>query len=324
MQYRKLGSSSLNVSAVGLGTNNFGGRLIDLADSARVVHEAIDLGVNLIDTAIGYGGGESEVHLGNATKDRRDKVLIATKFRGEIPEGKTIAQHVYDQCEISLGRLQTDYIDLYQIHWPNFALDADELLEPLQKLVEQGKVREIGECNYSSWRLAESNNVAEQKGLPRMISAQHNYNIFSRQVELEILPYCDQRNVGFLPYSPLGGGYLTGKYQAGKPAPSGSRGELGGNEVARLRNDRNEALLEPLGAIAAEYDHTLLDLAFAWMLAHPQVSSVIAGAMSPEQIRGNVAAAEWELTADQLAAVDAISPYADGGIRGPEREVGRA
>ena len=324
MQYRKLGSSSLNVSAVGLGTNNFGGRLTDLADSARVVHEAIDLGVNLIDTAIGYGGGESEVHVGNATKDRRDKVLIATKFRGEIPEGKTIAQHVYDQCEISLGRLQTDYIDLYQIHWPNFSLDADELLEPLQKLVEQGKVRQIGECNYSSWRLAESNNVAEQKGLPRMISAQHNYNIFSRQVELEILPYCDQRNVGFLPYSPLGGGYLTGKYQAGKPAPTGSRGELGGNEVARLRNDRNEALLEPLGAIAAEYDHTLLDLAFAWMLAHPQVSSVIAGAMSPEQIRGNVAAAEWELTADQLAAVDAISPYADGGIRGPEREVGRA
>ena len=324
MQYRKLGSSSLNVSAVGLGTNNFGGRLTDLADSARVVHEAIDLGVNLIDTAIGYGGGESEVHVGNATKDRRDKVLIATKFRGEIPEGKTIAQHVYDQCEISLGRLQTDYIDLYQIHWPNFSLDADELLEPLQKLVEQGKVREIGECNYSSWRLAESNNVAEQKGLPRMISAQHNYNIFNRQVELEILPYCDQRNVGFLPYSPLGGGYLTGKYQAGKPAPTGSRGELGGNEVARLRNDRNEALLEPLGAIAAEYDHTLLDLAFAWMLAHPQVSSVIAGAMSPEQIRGNVAAAEWELTADQLAAVDAISPYADGGIRGPEREVGRA
>jgi aryl-alcohol dehydrogenase-like predicted oxidoreductase len=312
------------VSAVGLGTNNFGGRLTDLADSARVVHEAIDLGVNLIDTAIGYGGGESEVHVGNATKDRRDKVLIATKFRGEIPEGKTIAQHVYDQCEISLGRLQTDYIDLYQIHWPNFSLDADELLEPLQKLVEQGKVRQIGECNYSSWRLAESNNVAEQKGLPRMISAQHNYNIFSRQVELEILPYCDQRNVGFLPYSPLGGGYLTGKYQAGKPAPTGSRGELGGNEVARLRNDRNEALLEPLGAIAAEYDHTLLDLAFAWMLAHPQVSSVIAGAMSPEQIRGNVAAAEWELTADQLAAVDAISPYADGGIRGPEREVGRA
>jgi aryl-alcohol dehydrogenase-like predicted oxidoreductase len=324
LQYRKLGSSSLNVSAVGLGTNNFGGRLTDLADSARVVHEAIDLGVNLIDTAIGYGGGESEVHVGNATKDRRDKVLIATKFRGEIPEGKTIAQHVYDQCEISLGRLQTDYIDLYQIHWPNFSLDADELLEPLQKLVEQGKVRQIGECNYSSWRLAESNNVAEQKGLPRMISAQHNYNIFSRQVELEILPYCDQRNVGFLPYSPLGGGYLTGKYQAGKPAPTGSRGELGGNEVARLRNDRNEALLEPLGAIAAEYDHTLLDLAFAWMLAHPQVSSVIAGAMSPEQIRGNVAAAEWELTADQLAAVDAISPYADGGIRGPEREVGRA
>jgi len=324
LQYRKLGSSSLNVSAVGLGTNNFGGRLTDLADSARVVHEAIDLGVNLIDTAIGYGGGESEVHVGNATKDRRDKVLIATKFRGEIPEGKTIAQHVYDQCEISLGRLQTDYIDLYQIHWPNFSLDADELLEPLQKLVEQGKVRQIGECNYSSWRLAESNNVAEQKGLPRMISAQHNYNIFSRQVELEILPYCDQRNVGFLPYSPLGGGYLTGKYQAGKPAPTGSRGELGGNEVARLRNDRNEALLEPLGAIAAEYDHALLDLAFAWMLAHPQVSSVIAGAMSPEQIRGNVAAAEWELTADQLAAVDAISPYADGGIRGPEREIGRA
>lgn len=324
MQYRKLGSSDLNVSVVGLGTNNFGGRLPDQAVSARVVHEAIDLGVNLIDTAIGYGGGESEVHVGNATKDRRDEVLIATKFRAEVPKGKTFAQHLFDQCETSLTSLQTDYIDLYQLHWPVFALTPEEVLEPMARLVEQGKVRYFGECNYSSWRLAETNMVAGLRGLPRMVSAQHNYNIFSRQVELEIFPYCDQRDVGFLPYSPLGGGYLTGKYQAGLPAPAGSRGLLGGNEVARLRNDRNEALLEPLGAIAAENDHTLLDLAFAWMLAHPQVSSVIAGAMSPEQIRGNVAAAEWELTEDQLAAIDAISPYADGGIRGPEREGGRA
>ena len=323
MQYRKLGSSDLSVSVVGLGTNNFGGRITDHAASALVVHEAIDQGVNLIDTAITYGGGESEVHVGHATKDRRDKVLIATKFRVEAPEGKTLAQHIFDQCETSLGRLQTDHIDLYQLHWPRFVLSPEEILEPLAKLVEQGKVIEIGECNYSSYRLAETNTVAHFKGLPKMVSAQHNYNIMSRQVELEIFPYCAEHGVGFLPYSPLGGGYLTGKYRAGQPAPEGTRGASGGREVSRLRNDRNEAMLEPLTTLAREHGHGLLDLAFAWMLAHPQVSSVIAGAMTPEQVRGNVAAAEWELTAEELAEADAIAPYQAGGIRGPEREATR-
>ena len=261
--------------------------------------------------------------MGRATKDRRDKVLIATKFRVEVPEGKTIAQHIFDQCEISLGRLQTDYIDLYQLHWPRFSLSPEEILEPLAKLVEQGKVREIGECNYSSYRLAETNTVAGFKGLPKMVSAQHNYNIMSRQAELEIFPYCEENNVGFLPYSPLGGGYLTGKYQAGKPAPEGTRGAGSGGEVGRLRNDRNEAMLEPLETLAKEHGHSVLDIAFAWMLAHPQVSSVIAGAMTPEQVRGNVAAAAWELTPEELAEVNAIAPYEAGGIRGPEREATR-
>lgn len=323
MQYRKLGSSDLSVSAVGLGTNNFGGRITDYAESARVVHEGIDIGVNFIDTAISYGGGESEVHVGHATHDRRDKVLIATKFRVEVPEGKTLAQYITEQCETSLGRLQTDYIDLYQLHWPKFSFTPEEILEPLAKLVEQGKVREIGESNYSSWRLAETNTVAGFKGLPKMVSAQHSYNLLSRQAEIEVLPYCEQNAVGFLPYGPLGAGYLTGKYQAGKPAPVGSRGESGSGEVDRMRNDRNEALLEPLGVYAKEHGHTLLDLAWAWMLAHPAVSSVIAGAMTPEQIRGNVAAAEWQLTPTELAEIDAIAPYEAGGIRGPEREASR-
>ncbi len=323
MQYRKLGSSDLNVSAVGLGTNNFGARITDHAESSRVVHAGMELGLNLIDTAIGYGGGESEVHVGAATKDRRDKVLIATKFRAEVPEGKTIAQHIYDQCEISLGRLQTDYIDLYQLHWPVFSLGAEDILEPLSRLVEQGKVRYYGECNYSAWRLAETNVVAEQKGVPRMVSAQNNYNIMSRQVEIDLFPYCSQREVGFLPYSPLGGGYLTGKYQAGRPAPEGTRGADGGGEVGRLRNDRNEAMLAPLGAVAGEYGHSMLDMAFAWMLAHPEVTSVIAGAMTPEQIAANIAAADWELTPEQLESINAIATYEAGGIRGPERPAAR-
>jgi aryl-alcohol dehydrogenase-like predicted oxidoreductase len=323
MRYRNLGSSNLSVSIVGLGTNNFGGRITDHAESTRVVHEAIDQGVNLIDTAIGYGGGESEVHVGHATKDRRDKVLIATKFRVEVPEGKSLAEHIVEQCEISLGRLQTDHIDLYQLHWPKFNLSPEEILEPLAKLVQQGKVLEIGECNYSAYRLAETNTVAAFKGLPKMVSAQHNYNIMSRQAELEIFPYCEENDVGFLPYSPLGGGYLTGKYQAGKPAPEGTRGVGGGGEVGRLRNDRNEAILEPLETFAKERGHGLLDLAFACLLAHSQVSSVIAGAMTPEQIRGNVAAGEWELTPKELAEVNSIAPYEAGGIRGPEREAGR-
>jgi len=324
MQYRKLGSSDLNVSAVGLGTNNFGARITDHAESSRVVHAGMELGLNLIDTAIGYGAGESEVHVGAATKDRRDKVLIATKFRVEVPGGKTIAQHIYDQCEVSLGRLQTDYIDLYQLHWPVFSHTAEEILEPLSRLVEQGKIRYCGECNYSAWRLAETNGVAENKGLPRMVSAQNNYNIMSRQVELDLFPYCSQRDVGFLPYSPLGAGYLTGKYKAGEPAPAGTRGATGGREVARLRNDRNEAMLAPLGAIAGEYGHSLLEMAFAWMLAHPQVSSVIAGAMTPAQLQANVAAADWELTAEQLETINAIADYEAGGIRGPESQAGSA
>lgn len=323
MQYRKLGSSDLNVSVVGLGTNNFGARITDHAESSRVVHAGLELGMNLIDTAIGYGGGESEVHVGAATKDRRDQVIIATKFRAEVPEGKTFAQHLFDQVEISLGRLQTDYIDLYQLHWPVFDLSAEEILEPLAKLVEQGKVRHYGECNYSAWRLAETNAVAENKGIPRMVSAQNNYNIMSRQVEIDLFPYCAQRNVGFLPYSPLGGGYLTGKYEAGKPAPEGTRGVGNGGEVGRLRNDRNEAMLAPLAAISGEYGLSMLDMAFAWMLAHPEVTSVIAGAMTPAQIQANIAAADWELTAEQLEAINEIAAYEEGGIRGPEREAGR-
>ena len=310
MEYRQLGGSDLNVSVVGLGGNVYGPPRLDQEQTIRNIDRALELGVNFVDTAIGYGEGESERFLGNALKGRRDQMLIATKFiMRNRPEGTSVREYILAQAEESLQKMQTDYIDLYQVHQPDSKVSEEEVLEPLSVLVEQGKVRYIGECNYGAWRHAVTNATADEHGWPRMVSSQNHYNVLRRHVELEIIPYCERYNIGFLPYFPLGGGFLTGKYQPGQPAPAGSRGAEGSGIIAKTRNERNEGVLAKLEAFTAERGRSMLDLAFGWLLAHPCVPSVIAGTSNEAQIEANVAAAEWVLTPEEVHEVNTLAAW---------------
>ena len=307
MEYRKLGNSGLNVSVIGLGTNNFGNpnRIPDPAQSARVVHKCLDAGINFIDTAVSYGQGQSEVHLGEALKGRRGDAIVATKYNLTKLEGQSPRDRVMQEAEKSLRNLQTDYIDLYQLHNPSQDVSPEEVLEPLNALVEQGKVRAIGTSNYSGWRHAQADAVSAQHGWARFESSQSYYNLFHRQAELELLPFCTAANAGFLPYYPLAGGWLTGKYRSGAAV-----GEKARQMVGKLQGD--EAALATLGkldAYANEHGHSLLDLAFSWLLAHPAVSSVIAGAMTEEQVEANARAGDWTITIEERDAVDAIAAW---------------
>ncbi len=308
MLYRKLGASDLEVSVIGLGTNNFGNpqRITDHADSRRVIDACLDASINLIDTANIYGGGQSEVHIGEALKGKRDQAVIATKFNlNGLEPGESPRDRIVRNVEESLSKLQTDVIDLYQIHFIPYGVPHEEYLGPLNDLVTEGKARYIGECNYSGWRHADADRAALDRGWAPFVSSQNYYNVMRRQVELELLPYCTEHNIGFLPYFPLAGGWLTGKYAAAAETPSSARrmvGQLQGDERAR-------ATLSQLDAFANEHGRSLLELAFAWLLAHPAVSSVIAGAMTAEQVAANAAACDWELTREQREAVDAIASW---------------
>ena len=307
MQYRKLGSSDLNVSVIGLGTNNFGNpqRITDKAASAAVINKCLDVGINLIDTADMYGGGQSEVHIGEALKSRRKEAILATKFNIAKLEDESIKARIHRKIDESLTALQTDYIDLYQIHYPTNDVPQEEILGPMNDLVVAGKVRYIGECNYSGWRHAHADAVSAKLGLAHMVSSQNYYNLFRRQVELELLSFCTAQNVGFLPYFPLAGGWLTGKYKATDTAGESARrmvGELQGDAAARQTLDK-------LDAYAAEKGHTILELAFSWLLAHPAVSSVIAGAMTVEQVEANATAGDWAMTDEERDEIDAIAGW---------------
>ena len=323
MEYRQLGTTDLNVSVVGLGGNVFGPPRLTQEQSTKNIHRAIELGVNFVDTAFGYGEGNSEKFIGNALKGKRNQMTLATKFNlRNRKDGESVRDRIFANCEESLSRFQTDYIDLFQIHQPDPTVPEEEVLEPLAQLVQEGKVRYIGESNYGAWRHAVTNAVAEKSGWPLMVSAQSNYNVLRRHVELEVLPYCARFNIGFLPYFPLAGGFLTGKYQPGQAAPPGSRGAEGSGIIAKSRTEKNEAILEKLEEFAEERGHTVLDLAFAWLLAHTPVNSVIAGTSSEQQVEANVAAAEWKLTPEDLELVNQLAPWdgtgesVDGGSGG--------
>jgi 1-deoxyxylulose-5-phosphate synthase len=312
MRYRPLGRSGMRVSVIGLGTIALGDpdRVGDPAASARIVHDCLDRGINFFDTAGAYGDGASEEHLGRALAGRRDEAVIATKFKlsdhatGDHREGETVRQRIMKSIDASLKRLRTDHVDLYQLHHPEPDVPHEEILEPLAELVASGKVRHIGECNYSAWRHAQSDAVSERRGWPQMTSVQALYNVGRRHAELELLPFCTANDIAFIPYRPLAAGWLTGKYRDGVSAPKSRR------RIQKLqRDERARRVLDELTAFASARGHTVLELAFAWLLAHPAVRSVIAGATSPAQVAANAAAAEWELTMDERDAVDAIAAW---------------
>ena len=304
METRRIGS--LEVTVVGLGCNNFGWR-IDEEASARVVHAALEAGVNFFDTADIYGGTRSEEFLARALGRRRDEVVVATKFGMEIDEERRGArpEYVRRACEDSLRRLRTDRIDLYQLHKPDPETPIEETLGALDELVRAGKVCEIGCSNFSAEQLREADSKAREKGVARFVSVQNEYSLLHREPEREVLPVCERLGLAFLPDFPLASGLLSGKYRRGQPPPEGSR--LGGDgRFADMLTERNLEIVESLIEFAESRGHTLLELAFSWLLARPVVASVIAGATKPEQVKANAEASVWKLTEAELAEIDEI------------------
>ncbi|MGD9092226.1 MAG: aldo/keto reductase [Anaerolineales bacterium] len=308
MIYRQLGSSGLKVSAIGLGTNQFGGK-VDDKTTKDIIHAALDLGINFIDTADAYQGGRSEEYIGGALAGRRQEALIATKVYAKVGEGPNdrgaSRQHIMDGVESSLRRLDTDYIDLYQIHVWDEETPIEETMRALDDLLRAGKVRYIGASNFSAWQLIWSNALAGKNGWTRFVSIQPHYHMLEREIEGELIPACSYFGIGILPYFPLAGGFLTGKYLQGQPAPSGSRGESSEYVKKYMTND-NYAKLDKLKAFAGQHGYSLNELAHAWLLAQPQISSVISGATSVEQVQANAAAVDWELAEDEVTLVNEI------------------
>jgi aryl-alcohol dehydrogenase-like predicted oxidoreductase len=308
MQYRQLGSAGVRVSAIGLGTNQFGGK-VDQAGVNEIIDGAIDLGINLIDTADVYTGGNSEETLGHALRGKWQKVVLATKGYNKMGEGTNdygaSRYHLVNAVEASLRRLQNDYIDLYQIHRWDAATPIEETLRALDDLVRSGKIRYIGASNFAAWQLARANLMAELKGWSSFVSIQPHYHMLERELEREMIPYCNAHNVGILPYFPLAGGFLTGKYKRGEGAPAGSRGE-NSPYVQKYMTDENYTRVEKMSAWAEERGHTMAELAHAWLLAQPQVSSVISGATKLAQVASNAKAADWSLTAQEHEEVNQI------------------
>jgi aryl-alcohol dehydrogenase-like predicted oxidoreductase len=309
MEYRQMGHCGVRVSVVGLGANRFGSAEMPQAEVNRVIDAALDAGVNFLDTANVYNEGASEETLGNALKGRMDKVVLATKFnfaRNPNPNSWGASRYQMMQAvEKSLRRLQTDHIDLYYCHRWDDTTPIDETLRGLDDLVRMGKVCYLGASQYASWQLAHANVLAELKGWTRFAVLQSEYNMLKRDAEREILPYCRAHKVGFVPYYPLAGGFLTGKYELGKAPPPGSRG-ASLRIVQELLVEGNFHRVARLSAWARDHGRGVNELAQAWLLAQPAVCSVITGAKNVEQFRSNVKAADWNLTLDQLEEIESI------------------
>lgn len=304
MEKRQIGS--IEVSVVGLGCNNFGWR-IDAGATKQVVDAALDAGVNFFDTADVYGKGQSEEFLGRALGSRRDEVFVATKFGMEMDKRHKGAKpdYVKQALEASLRRLGTDWIDLYQLHQPDEETPIGETLYALNELVRAGKVREIGCSNFTVEQLREAE-VAAMKGA-HFVSVQNEFSLFHREPEKDILVDCAHAGIAFLPYFPLASGLLTGKYRKGQKPPEGSRASEGFGPKVFTR--KNLAIVESLIDFAQSRNHTILELAFGWLLAHKPVASVIAGASNPDQVKTNVMEATgWQLTEEEMGEIDKIVP----------------
>jgi aryl-alcohol dehydrogenase-like predicted oxidoreductase len=314
MDYRTLGTSGLLVSAVGLGCNNFGIRC-DLEQTRAVVNKALDLGITLFDTADSYGRrGGSETLLGQVLGSRRKEVVLATKFGTAMDDEGTrkgaSRRYIMTAVEASLRRLQTDWIDLYQLHHPDPAVPIEETLRALDDLIRQGKVRHIGSSNFSGRQLIEADESARRADLHRLVSAQNEYSILRRSAEQDAIPAMIASGVGLLPYFPLASGLLTGKYRR-EDIPPGTRLATPRPHESAFLAAANWTLIEALDRYCRERGRSLLELAVSWLLSKPVVASVIAGATKPEQLAANAAAARWRLTADELTDIERLCALAE-------------
>jgi aryl-alcohol dehydrogenase-like predicted oxidoreductase len=302
MRTRQLGEGGPEVTVVGLGTNNFGGRC-DLEQTRAVIEAALEEGITLFDTADIYSQGTSESYIGEVLEGRRDRVLLATKFGKPMDDGPALPRGSRDYIrwavEGSLRRLRTDTIDVYQMHEPDPETPIEQTLGALNELVQEGKVRFIGSSNYSAEQIEEADRVARERSLARFVAAQNHYSFVRREIEDHVLPACERLGIGMLPFFPLASGLLTGKYVRGAQA---TEGRLAGREITDEQFDRVEALQR----YADERKVSLLEVAIGGLLAMPAVSSVIAGATKPEQVRANVAAGRWEPSPEDVAALVAL------------------
>ncbi len=313
MRFRRLGNSGLVVSAVGLGCNNFG-RKVDDAGTRLVIDAAIEEGINLFDTADIYGNphGASETAVGKALQGRRDDVVIATKFGMDMAgangvdfDARGSRRYVVKAVEASLRRLGTDYIDLYQLHRPDPATPIDETLSALDDIVRAGKVRYIGNSNFTGWQIADADWTARTRGWAPFISAQNEYNWLERDVEADVVGACERFGLGLLPFFPLASGLLTGKYQRNGAAPTGGR--LSEDRYATRLAAAPWDTIEAIGKFASARGASMLDVAIGGLAAQPAVTSVIAGATTPEQVRANVTAGNWIPSPDDLASLRALA-----------------
>jgi aryl-alcohol dehydrogenase-like predicted oxidoreductase len=333
VEYRNIGKSDLKVSEVSIGALTFGGNIDDKA-TARIIDYGMELGINYIDTADAYGGmeSESEKNIGKAIKGKRSQLIIATKFGVNITkegrfgfskDGLGSRAYIMKAVNDSLTRLDTDYIDLYQYHMPDSSTPIEETLRALDELVRAGKVRYIGCSNMASWELCESLWVSRLAGLNSFISVQQNYSLLNRNAEEQLAQCCVAYNVSLIPYFPLASGFLTGKYRRGVAPPLDSRfGRMPAG--AGMLSDANYDQLEKLEEFAKQRGHTILELAIGWLVSHPWIPTVIAGVSKPEQVKSNVAAAEWKLTAEEMAELDKVinyQPYSIHPSRTPRKYV---
>jgi aryl-alcohol dehydrogenase-like predicted oxidoreductase len=318
MEYRQLGRSGLRVSTLAMGTMTFGGLGFmanvgdtDVAGARRQIDQCLDAGVNLIDTADVYSAGLAEEIVGEAVEGRRDRLLIATKARMPMGDGPNDAglsrHHLIEGCEASLRRLRTDHIDLYQVHEWDGQTPLEETLEALDALVRSGKVRYVGCSNYTGWQLLKALGVSDRHGFQRFVSQQIHYSLQAREAEYELVPASIDQGLGILVWSPLAGGLLSGKYRRGREGPAGSRHLSGWDEPPVRDADALHDTVDALVEIGEAHGVSAARVAIAWLLGRPAVTSVVVGARTDEQLADNLAAAELELSDEELARLDAVS-----------------
>ncbi|MFC1909589.1 aldo/keto reductase [Chloroflexota bacterium] len=305
MEYRRLGNSGLKVSALGLGGNGLG-RFADEKTSVAIIERTLDMGINFIDTSDSYGTGQSEEYIGKGIKGKRSQVIIATKFGSVMGKGPNdrggSRYHIMEAVDASLRRLQTDYIDLYQMHQPDPTTPIEETLRALDDLVRAGKVRYIGCSNFAGWQLCDALWTSKINNLHSFITVQSQYNMIKREIETELVPCCQTHNIGVIPWGPLLGGFLAGRYHKDEEPPADGKllKPVRSYDKDSIFTDTNWDKLTKWEAFAKERGHTMIELAIAWLLAKPWLSTVIAGTIKIEQVSVNVTAAEWKLTAEEV------------------------
>jgi aryl-alcohol dehydrogenase-like predicted oxidoreductase len=311
LEYRRLGQTGLKVSPLCLGTVNFPDRT-PYEEAAKIIHHALDAGINFIDTANVYSQGRSEEAVGKALKGRRQEVVLATKVRGQMGDGPNDVglsrRHILEAVDGSLRRLQTDHIDLYQLHQPDADTPIEETLSALTDIVRAGKVRYIGTSNFAAWQIAHANGLSALHGWERFVSEQPQYSLLNRHVEAELVPFANAHGVAILPWSPLAGGLLSGRYRIDTPTPAGSRRDAEFWMPGPDQIDRRLALVERLAGLAAEIDVPLSQFALSWVVHRPGVTSPIIGPRTMEHLQDNLAALSLDVSAAALETIDAWIP----------------